>query len=229
MSFRNPSIIVCCLWTEWTSLFPLALVFEWSCFFSIQTWWWLVKYCLGLMAALDFFQLIFAWLRQNRAKKKVGFKGLKALGHTVDLQKNSVVGRPQKCWWSWKLGKLRKACARRPALCIYTVRLSIHLFSVCLAHREIDYGLFRRKAGAPSLSLSPFIKTEDEGDERVRMDGSSIEKKEEDRLFAFSWKRRWWIVRGPDEWAIWMEGKGRDGWSVSGGLTWGNAARAAGF
>lgn len=47
------------------------------------------------------------------------------------------------------------------------IQLSIHFFSVSLASSEIDYGLFKRKAGAPS-----FIKKKklDESDYGVRMD-----------------------------------------------------------
>lgn len=55
------------------------------------------------------------------------------------------------------------------------------------------------------------------------MDGSSIEKKEEDRLFAFSWKQGRW-VSDMDGGKGWM-----DGWSGSGSLTWNNVRPEAGF
>lgn len=118
----------------------------------------------------------------------------------------------EKCWWSWKLmGGSRKARVREKAgLCIYTSSSPFTCFpSVWLSVKLImDYS-----GGKQVLPL--FFHEKAVGWKRLggkngradgRVDGSSIEKKEEDRLFTFSWKQGRWLVRGADEWVMWMDG-----------------------
>lgn len=127
---------------------------------------------------------------------------------------------PQTHWLdNWKVLMIMKAYGRKPeSACVREGRLMLYTSSspfTCFLSVWLSVKLIMDYSGGKQVLPLFFHKKKTVGWKRLggkngrgdgRVDGSSIEKKEEDRLFTFSWKRGRWIVRwggGMNEWCGW--------------------------